>query len=104
MKRLILTVLVLLGAFAACFAQAPEAASKRPDLLKRTPFAFSQSGTQIRLYSSDVKEPVRIFVISDTHLYLSDAREDAIWSVNTEEEYHESGSESEEAKDELEVD
>lgn len=32
------------------------------------------------------------------------SNKDAIWSVNTEEEYHESGSESEEKKDELEVD
>ena len=74
MKRLILSVLVLLGALVAGRAQAPE--QHRPDLLKSTPFAFSQSGTQIRLYSPEVREPVRIFVISDTHLYLSDARED----------------------------
>lgn len=81
MKRFLSLALLLLCAGAVVCAQTPEgtapaARPHRPDLLKRTPFAFSQNGTQIRLYSSEVKEPVRIFVISDTHLYLSDERED----------------------------
>ena len=50
--------------------------AQAPDLLRHVPFAYSQDGTRIRLYSPEVKEPVKIFVISDTHLFLSDERED----------------------------
>ena len=54
------------------FAQGPS----RPDLLGRAPFALSQDGPHVRIYSPEVKETVRIFVLSDTHLFRSDARED----------------------------
>ena len=57
-----------------CLSQSLQA--QAPDLLRGVPFAFSQDGTRIRLYSTEVKEPVKIFVISDTHLFLSDERED----------------------------
>ena len=35
-----------------------------------------QSGQQIRIFSSLVTEPVKIFVISDSHIFRSDSRED----------------------------
>ncbi len=57
-----------------CLSQGLHA--QAPDLLRRVPFAYSQDGTHIRLYSQEIKEPVKIFVISDTHLFLSDERED----------------------------
>jgi 3',5'-cyclic AMP phosphodiesterase CpdA len=57
---------------AVILAQTPD----RPDLLGRAHRAISQDGPYVRIYSPEVKEPIRIFVISDTHLFLSDGRED----------------------------
>ena len=79
MKRFFIILLIagiLSAAGSPTSAQTSGAQTTAHELLGRTPFAFSQSGTNIRLYSPEVKEPVRIFVISDTHLYLSDERED----------------------------
>lgn len=54
----------------------PRADAQAPALLKHTHRAISQDGVQVRIYSRQVQEPVKIFVISDTHLFLSDERED----------------------------
>ena len=71
-KHLLLFVLPALCLPLFLFAQAPA----RPALLKNTPFALSHEGPNVRIYSPEIKEPVKIFVLSDTHLFRSDARED----------------------------
>ena len=70
MKRLIFAVA---AAFLLTFA-AP--AQKSQELLGTRRSSVYQQGTQIRVFSPDVKEPLRLFVISDTHVFLSDERED----------------------------
>ncbi len=37
---------------------------------------FSVDGNKVRIYAEDVKDTVRIMVISDTHLWMSDSREE----------------------------
>ncbi len=54
----------------------PVIAQINPRLLRGTPVTYNQNGPRIRIFSEDVKEPVKIFVISDTHLWFSDSRED----------------------------
>lgn len=51
-------------------------AQVRPQLLRGTPVSYIQRGPRIRIFSKDVQETVRIFVISDTHLWMSDSREE----------------------------
>ncbi len=37
---------------------------------------FSVDGNKVRIYAEDVKDTVRMMVIADTHLWMSDSRED----------------------------
>ena len=44
---------------------------------KRTPeVVYSSDGSEVRIYSTEVKDTLRLMVISDTHLWLSDEREE----------------------------
>ena len=54
----------------------PMGAQVSPRLLCGTPVTYNQNGPRIRIFSEDVKETVKLFVISDTHLWMSDSRED----------------------------
>lgn len=45
-------------------------------LLRGTPVTYNQVGPRIRIFSEDIQETVKIFVISDTHFWMSDSRED----------------------------
>jgi len=45
-------------------------------LLKDLNTCYAQSGPRIQIFSKAVKEPVKIFVISDTHLWQWDEREE----------------------------
>ncbi len=54
----------------------PMGAQVSPRLLRGTPVTYNQNGPRIRIFSEDVKETVKLFVISDTHLWMSDSRED----------------------------
>ena len=67
--------LVVLASFCLPFSVCAQTPS-RPDLLGHAPIAISQDGPFVRIYSPEVREPVRLFVISDTHLFLSDEREE----------------------------
>ena len=77
MKKIVYFLSILATCFlspVSAFPQTP--GQQRPDLLRRAPLAISQDGPFVRIYSPEIKETVKIFVISDTHLFLSDARED----------------------------
>ncbi len=67
---------VLIALAAAFLLAVPAATAQKSPLLKGERSTVYQKGQQIRIYSDDVTEPVRIFVISDTHLFRSDGRED----------------------------
>ena len=45
-------------------------------LLRGTPVTYNQVGPRIRIFSEDIQQTVKLFVISDTHLWMSDNRED----------------------------
>ena len=61
---------------AALLLAGPAATAQKSPLLKGIRSTVYQKGPQVRIYSEDVTEPVRIFVISDTHLFRSDEREE----------------------------
>ena len=61
---------------AALLLAGPAATAQKSPLLKGISSTVYQKGPQVRIYSEDVTEPVRIFVISDTHLFRSDEREE----------------------------
>ena len=46
----------------------PMGAQVSPRLLRGTPVTYNQNGPRIRIFSEDVKETVKLFVISDTIL------------------------------------
>ena len=67
---------IVLAMTAALLLAMPGAMAQKNPLLKGIRSTVFQDGQQIRIFSADVSEPVRIFVISDTHLFRSDGRED----------------------------
>ena len=68
--RLVFTLLSFLIASLSLDAQVSQ------HLLRGTQVTYNQVGPRICIYSEDIQEPVKIFVISDTHLWMSDSRED----------------------------
>ncbi|MCR4921057.1 MAG: metallophosphoesterase [Bacteroidaceae bacterium] len=68
--------LIVLVALCCMASVEPTLAGNRRSLLRGTPVTYNQVGPRIRLFSKDVKETVKLFVISDTHLWMSDSRED----------------------------
>ncbi len=60
-------------------------------LLRGTPVTYVQHGPRIRIFSEDIQEPVKLFVISDTHLWMSDSREEPYrkYSARMASAYHE---------------
>ncbi|MBQ1865415.1 MAG: metallophosphoesterase [Bacteroidales bacterium] len=70
MHRIVLILLAALG-----LALPRTSAQVKADL-RGIPATVYQNGQKIRIFSPDVSETVRIFVISDTHIFRSDERED----------------------------
>lgn len=75
MKRVLLSVVVVLLAMAA-FVVLPQAISGAKYTELGPQVVYSSEGTEVRIYSSEVEDTLRLMVISDTHLWLSDERED----------------------------
>ena len=70
MHRIVLILLAALG-----LALPRTSAQVKADL-RGIPATVYQNGQKIRIFSPNVSETVRIFVISDTHIFRSDERED----------------------------
>ena len=69
MRRIVFALLTLL-------LLTPCRGASRNPVPKGVQTTVYQNGQVIRIYDRSVTEPVRIFVISDTHLFRSDERED----------------------------
>lgn len=80
-----LTGRICLLCMALLYAMAADAGKFRHDVV------YSCTGEQVRIYSSAVTDTLCIFVIADTHLWLSDEREDAFrqFSGRMASAYHE---------------
>ena len=80
-----LTGRLCLLCMALLYAMAADAGKSRHDVV------YSCTGEQVRIYSSAVTDTLCIFVIADTHLWLSDEREDAFrqFSGRMASAYHE---------------
>lgn len=69
--------LSLMSAFLLLFlVSSPLCAQVSQRLLRGTPVTYNQVGPRIRIFSEDIQQTVKLFVISDTHLWMSDSRED----------------------------
>ena len=72
MKRLLFSVLFVLLATTALLTLS--SATKRS---KRAPeVVYSSDGSEVKIYSTEVEDTLRLLVIADTHLWLSDEREE----------------------------
>ena len=52
------------------------ASAKRHNSRKAPEVIYSYDGPNVRIYSSEVSDTLRMFFIADTHLWLSDEREE----------------------------
>ena len=72
-----LTGKICLLCMALLYAMAADAGKSRHDVV------YSCTGEQVRIYSSAVTDTLCIFVIADTHLWISDEREDYSYTFHT---------------------
>ena len=75
MKKCLLWGAVVALALAA-FAIAPQAISGAKHSESAPQVIYSSSGTDVNIYSSAVSDTLRLMIISDTHLWMSDEREE----------------------------
>lgn len=76
MKKTLLLSGIGLALVIAVLAIVPQAMAEAKHGKPSPQVVYSATGTDIRIYSSQVSDTLRLMVISDTHLWMSDEREE----------------------------